>query len=478
MAEQPVAILDYGSLIYITLQRCKTARQAIQTMDLLMDTYGYYSQGESISIADASGEVWIMEVIGRGATYSSRGGVWVARKVPDGMITAHANQARITTFPRDDPNNCMFAPDVVDVAIHYGLYPADADPLNFSFSDVYDPIGFGHARFSEARVWSIFSQIADPTGDFQLQFQDYASGRNLTNRMPLFVKPYKELSALDVMDLMNSHYEGTELDGSRDLGGGIFGDPHRPRPLTWEYDGKTYFNERTVAIERTGWNFVAQLRPNMPPELAVLIWFASDDTSTSPRVPVYASSTKVATPYAGKGTQDGVPAPMLELDLTKAFWVQNMVSNLAYWRWKDAYPILRTKIDAIHEEFVAQVAKVDAEALNLYQTHGAGAAVDYVTDYSVKAADSLHQTWMGVYGELFTRFRDFSTIVSKPDDTRCGCEVQEPGMSDETKKRIILETGTHYEVLNGGREGPTTKTRLGGGNIGPEKPAPPVKTVY
>jgi dipeptidase len=214
----------------------------------------------------------------------------------------------------------LYSEDVVDVALHYGLYPKQEEYPGFSFSDVYDPVTFGSARFSEARVWSIFSQIADSDGSFQIEFQDYVTGRNLKKRMPLFVEPYKKLSVSDVMDLMNSHYEGTELDATVDVGGGIFGDVHRPRPLVWEYQEKKYFNERTIATQQTGWNFVAQIRSNMPHELAALIWFAVDDSSTSPRVPVYASSTMVAPPYAGKGTQDGVPGPMLKLDMKKAFW--------------------------------------------------------------------------------------------------------------------------------------------------------------
>ena len=439
-----------------------------------MDTYGYYSEGESISIADSTtGEVWIMEVIGRGDSYGTKGAVWVARKVPDGLMTAHANQARITTFPRNDPENCLYTPDVVEVAIHYGLYPADKDPLDFSFSDTYDPVVFANARFSEARVWSIFSQAADKDGTFQLKYQDYASGRDLKSRMPLFIEPYKKLSAFDVMNLMNSHYEGTELDGSMDVGGGIFGDPHRPRPLTWEYEGKTYFNERTVAIERTGWNFVAQLRPDMPRELSVLIWFASDDTSTSPRVPVYAASTKVAEPYAGKGTQDGVPAPMMKLDLTKAFWVQNMVSNLAYWRWKDAYPIVREKIDNMHFDFLRRIKATDISAKALYESKSPEEAIDYVTKESVKMAEHLHYTWMNFYGELFVRFRDFSTIVEDKENTRCGCNVQQPGIDEQMKKRIVMETGTHYEVKDGSPEGPTT-ARLGSPELAPVQ----IKAVY
>jgi dipeptidase len=225
------AILDYGSLIYITLQRAKTALEAIHTMDSLLNEYGYASSGESFSISDRSGVVWMMELIGRGDTYGKLGAVWVATRIPDGYVAAHANQARTTTFPRDDPENCLYAEDVVDVAVHYGLFSASADPKDFSFSDVYNPVGFVNARMSEARVWSIFSAIADQDGSFQKQYQDYALGSNTKNRMPLYIKPYAKLSVTDVMKLMNSHYEGTEMDPTLDNGAGIFASPYRSRPL-------------------------------------------------------------------------------------------------------------------------------------------------------------------------------------------------------------------------------------------------------
>lgn len=225
------AVLDYGSLIYITLQRAKTALEAIHTIDSLLNEYGYASSGESFSISDQSGVVWMMELISRGDTYGHLGAVWVAQKIPDGYVGAHANQARITTFSRDDPDNCLYAHDVVDVAVHYGLYPATADPLEFSFSDVYDPVQFVSARMSEARVWSMFSVIADQDGTFETKYQDYALGTDTKNRMPLFIKPYAKLSLTDVMDLMTSHYEGTEMDPTKDNGAGIFASPYRSRPL-------------------------------------------------------------------------------------------------------------------------------------------------------------------------------------------------------------------------------------------------------
>jgi dipeptidase len=225
------AVLDYGTLIYVTLQRAKTAVEAIHTIDDLLNTYGYVSEGESFSISDKSGDVWMMEIISRGDTYGKLGAVWVAQKIPDGYVGAHANQARTTTFPREDPDNCLYSEDVVDVAVHYGLYPASADPKDFSFSDVYDPVQFITARMSEARVWTIFSAIADNDGSFQSKYQDYALGANTKNRMPLFIKPYAKLSVTDVMGLLNNHYEGTEMDPTKDSGAGIFGSPYRSRPL-------------------------------------------------------------------------------------------------------------------------------------------------------------------------------------------------------------------------------------------------------
>ncbi|CAB9503535.1 Probable dipeptidase A [Seminavis robusta] len=443
------AVLDYGSLIYITLQRAKTAVEAIHTINALLDAYGYASSGESFSISDKSGDVWMMELIGRGDTYKKLGAVWVAQKIPDGYVGAHANQARTTTFPRDDPQNCLFAEDVVDVAVHYGLYPSTADPLKFSFSDTYNPVQFTSARMSEARVWSMFSQIAEE--GFQQQYLDYALGINITKRMPLFIKPRAKLSLIDVMQLMNSHYEGTKLDPAKDNGAGIFASPYRSRPLVWEYQGKHYHNERTLATPRTGWSFIAQLRPWMPAELSALVWFAADDSSTSPRVPVFGSNWQVAEPYVGKGTQDGVPAPLLKLDMTKAFWVQNMVSNFCYYRWQDAYPVVREKIDNLQRDLLKQVQTLDDQLLKIYKTKGAKEAVDFATQFSVRTANAVHQQWLEFYGELFVRFRDFHIITEKKDEPSCGCDAKEPGLVDAVKKRIIDETGDHYEIPSNGQ---------------------------
>jgi len=223
--------------------------------------------------------------------------------------------------------------------------------------------------------------------------------------------------------------------------------------LVWKYNNTNYHNERSVATAKTGWSFVAQIRPWMPPELSSLVWFACDDSSTAPRVPVYSSSKTISHAYGGHGAQDGVLTPLLKFDLTKAFWVQNMVSNFAYYRYNDVYPVLRRKIDAIERDFVEKVSIADQRAMSLYREKGVDNAVNYVTLFSVNAGNKLHQAWMDFYGELFVRFRDYYTIVPKKGEPVCGCEAKEPGLSDVMKQRIVHETGEHYKVVDdaGGR---------------------------
>jgi dipeptidase len=264
--------------------------------------------------------------------------------------------------------------------------------------------------------------------------------------MPLYITPYQKLSVTDVMHLMTSHYEGTEMDSSVDVGSGLFESPYRPRPLVWEYNDLTYHNERSIATPKTGWSFVGQIRPSMPAELAALLWFAVDDSSTAPRVPIYSSSTKIAEPYAGKGAQDGVVTPLMKFDMNKAFWVQNMVSNFCYYRWRDVYPIVRRKIDGIQRNFEQKIKVLDTQAMKVYKEAGAKEAVELVTRFGVEVGSILHEDWVLFYGELFVQFRDFYTITKKANEPVCGCQAKEPGLSDAVKKRIVEETGEHYRV--------------------------------
>jgi len=442
---QPDAKIDYGSLIYITLQRSKTVIEAIKVMSKLLDTYGYASEGESFSIADKTGEVWMMEVIGRGK--GKVGAVWVAMKIPDGMIAGHSNQARITTFPRNDSENCLYSHDVVSLAKEIGIYESahnDPHDLKFSFSDVYNPITFMGARAGDARTWSIFSALAEDQS-FEQKYQDYVMGKDPKNRMPLWIKPKKKLSLDDIRAVMSNHYEGTALASNNDVGSGLYGTPYRPRPLAWSYNGEPYHNERSVATQQTGWNFIAQIRLGMPTPIASVLWFAVDDSSTSPRFPVYGSSTAVSNAYSGKGTQDGVASPILAFDLNKAFWVQNMVSNLAYSRWSDAYPIVSKQLKVIHDNLEAQLHESDKMLLKLHRHGNTSQMLKEATNFSVTMGDNLHKEWMDFYGKLFARLRDYFIIEEDLNDPICNCQVKEQGFTNEWKERIIDETGTKYK---------------------------------
>ena len=445
---QPDAKIDYGSLIYITLQRAKSAKEAIKTMAALMDKYGYASEGESFSIADRFGEVWIMEVIGRGA--GKVGSVWVAMKIPDGMISAHSNQARIRTFPRNDEENCLYSHDVVDLAKEIGVYKSakdDPEDLLFSFSDVYDPVSFMGTRASDARTWSIFSLLAKDSS-FEKRYEAYALGNDPTNRMPLWIEPKQKLSYKDIRAVMANHYEGTALSFDQDVGAGTYNTPYRARPLVWKYNEVSYHNERAVATQQTGWNFIAQIRLNMPPQISSLLWFAVDDSSTSPRFPVYGCSTSVSDAYGGKGTQDGVPSPLLYFYISKALWIQNMVSNLVYSRWKDSYELVTDKIKAIHDVFDKEIKYIDEQLLAEYDAKNEDEMVKLATSFSVRSGDRLHKEWFQFYGDLFARLRDFYVIEEDQDDPICNCKVGEAGFSEEWKQKIVDETADKYKCVD------------------------------
>lgn len=452
------AKIDYGSLIWVTLQRAQTAREAISTMASLMAEYGYASEGESFSIADSK-EAWIMEVIGKGEY--EPGAVWVARRVPAGYMTAHANQARITTFPLNSPEDTLYSPDVISFARKIGLYPASAPDASFSFSDVYDAVTFEGARFCEARVWSFFSSVL---GDgFSRQYLDYAQGYNLTNRMPLFVKPPSKVSAQAAMEMMRSHYEATPLD----MAGKTFSDVgaytntiFRSHPLTWQSQvtpagGHSatpllYFNERPVATPQTGWNFVAQSRPHLPRELAGLLWFGVDDSGTTVRTPVYGSATAVPKAFAGQGPQDGVVSPMMQFSFDSAFYVFNLVANWVYTRWDLMYPEVHTAIASWESTLWAQVQDTDLKAMTILQTDGAAKAVQYVTDFGVRTGDDLVKKWLSFFGSLFVKFRDGYVVTPNKDSKACGCNAAGAGYPQQWYDRIVESTGSHYAEPSAG----------------------------
>ncbi len=442
-------IIDYGSLIYLTLQRAKTAREAIKVMTELVAEHGYYSTGESLSIADPE-EVWIMEIIGKGP--GNKGIVWVARQIPDGYVSAHANQARITTFPFQEKNDwfneeqtTFHAPDVISFAREKGYYKGE--DKDFSFSDVYAPVDFGGARFCEIRVWSFFKDI---NPDMEKYF-DYASGKVekneqgiATNRMPLWIKPQEKISAQDVKDAMRDHLEGTPLDMRKDIGAGPFERPYRWRPLTWEVDSVQYCNERATATQQTGFSFVTQSRNWLPDPIGGLNWFGVDDAATSVYVPFYCGMKKVPEAFReGNGS-------MMEFSETSAFWIFNMVSNFAYLRYNHMIDDIKEVKQELESKFTKEVEEVDKKAKALYQT-SPYRATRYITDYSVNAGQETFERWKDLFHFLVVKYIDGNTKPEKDgvfETNGTGViKVEFPGYPQSWYNRIVEETGDQFLML-------------------------------
>jgi dipeptidase len=420
--------IDYGSLIYITLQRAKTAKEAIQIFGDLVAEYGYCSEGESFSISDPN-EVWILEMIGKGP--GNKGAVWVAQRIPDGYISGHANQARITTFPLNDPENCLYAPDVITLARQKGWFSgADKD---FSFSDTYAPVNFGGARFCEARVWSGFNKVAKGMD----KYLDYAMGYNLKNRMPLWIKPDKKISVHDLMEIMRDHYEGTPMDMTQDVGAGPYKCPYRWRPMEWSVDGVEYLHERAISTQQTGFSFVTQSRSWMPDAIGGIFWFGVDDSYTTCYSPIYSSITKVPESYAvGNGS-------MMVFSETSGFWAFNQVSNFAYTRYSDITPEIRKVQSELELKYLNEVAGIDKQAQELYKK-SPKKAVDFLTTYSVNAGNATVKRWKELYAYLFTKYMDGN--IKTPVPGQMNPKVSQPGYGDDWEWLIIKETRARYKV--------------------------------
>ena len=431
--QDTTGIMDYGSLIYITLQRAKTAREAIQVIDELLSEYGYYSTGESFSIADPN-EVWIMELIGKGV--DNKGAVWVARRIPEGYISGHANQARITTFPLNDSENCLYSSDVISFAKEKGLYEG-ADSL-FSFSDTYAPLDFGGARFCEARVYAGFNKV----NANMKEYEQYAMGYNMENRMPLWIKPDKKLTVQDVMGMMRDYYQNTSMDMTKDFGAGANGCIVRWRPLTWEVDGKTYFNERAISTQQTGFSFVTQSRDWLPDPVGGILWFGVDDTYSTVYTPMYCGITEVPHAFAvGNGS-------LMEFSDEAAFWVFNQVSNYAYTRFNLMEPFILEKQKELEDMYVAEVAEIDSKAKSLKKDEE---VLALLTEYSKEAGANTLTEWKHLYQFLFTRFMDgnIKSPVAVPDGYLYTTPaLEQPGYSDEWYKKVVDETEDKFLYLD------------------------------
>ena len=462
----PDAIMDYGSLIYITLQRARTAREAIRLMDELTQKYGYYSEGESFSIADKE-EAWIMEMVGKGA---EKGSVWVARRIPDGYISGHANQSRITTFPLNDPENCLYSKDVISFARKMGWF--DGKDEEFSFRDAYCPLDFGGLRGCEARVWSAFNILGK--GKFVYEnagslvekdsydYVDYAMGHNPANNMPLWIKPAGKVSVKDVADVMRDHYEGTPMDMTQDIGAGGNALPYRWRPMGFTYDGKEYTNERAIATQQTAFWFVGQSRGNYPDVLGGIIWFGTDDAATSYVTPIYTNSEIVPECFrVGNGD-------MLTYSSTSSFWLNNRVANACYKMYNYMAPFVREHIDRFENSQISEgVPQTDAKALELYndiaekemkkqskKNPGYDPMTDtgdaflqvkqYLTSYSVSTADAIFSAWKKMEETLLVKFIDGNvkaqnedgTFVHSPESESIPDGLTQPGYTEYWKEAV------------------------------------------
>eukprot|EP00906_Rhabdomonas_costata_P033577 RCo047307 len=444
LGTQPGAILDYGSLIWIALQRTQTAREAIDVMTTLVQTYGYASQGETFTIADSK-EVWYMEMIGRGP--GEKGAVWVALRVPDGFVSGHANQARIETFPLNDPARCVYSPDIVEFAKAKGFYPKQGNPESFSFTDAFDPLTFFDVRAGDARVWAMFRQV---TGGMDA-YLDYALGRNLSNRLPLWVRPIQQLSVADVAEIMRDHFKNSPLAFVSDVGAEAYQMPYRWRPLEWDYNGTTYFHERSIATQQTAFSLVAHLRaiPELPRQLNAVLWFGVDDSACAFRVPLYAGISEV--PFSmGELSGDAT-----RFSFQSAYWVTNMVCNLAYSRWSLIYREVRAKIRQVEHRLQARLSQVDSAAAALWKKD-LPQAVALATDFSVKAGEETTAEILELWKTLFVKYMD--GYMKVPSKNPQGFVAQTPGYSASWRSRIVAETGDRYRVP---KDAPASRTLRG-----------------
>lgn len=413
----PKGVMDYGSLIYIALQRSKTAREAIKIMTDLVEEYGYYSSGESFSIADPN-EAWIMEMIGKGP--NNKGAVWVAVRIPDGYVSGHANQARITQFPLNDPENCLYAKDVISFARQKGYF--DGKDADFSFSDAYAPLDFGAVRFCDARVWSLFRRCNSSMD----KYISYIQGENL-DRMPLYIKPDKKLSVHDVMELMRDHYEGTPLDMTKGIAAGPYGSPYRWRPLTWSADGNEYFNERPISTPQTGFSFISQSRAHLPREIGGLLWFGLDDTYMTVYVPMYTNMTRIPKQYAaGTGS-------MTQFTWESAFWIFNFVANYAYPKYSLIMPDIQQVQNELEGKFLSRQADIEQAATALLK-NSRGEAVEYLTEYSNSMAQYTLTRWKSLGEFLVMKYNDG---ILKDEFGR----PKNPGYPEAFRKQMAAEAG-------------------------------------
>ena len=429
-------IMDYGSLIYVALQRSRTAKEAIKVMTDLVKEYGYYSSGESFSIADPN-EAWIMEMIGKGP--GIKGAVWVAVRIPDDCIAAHANQSRIHKFNLNDKDNCLYSPDVISFAREKGYF--SGKNTDFSFADAYCPLDFSGLRFCEARVWSFYNMFSKSTGDAYLP---YILGKS-KEPMPLYIKADSKLSVRDIQRAMRDHYEGTPLDITKDMGAGAFETPYRLSPLTFKVDGVEYFNERPISTQQSAFSFVAQMRANLPDPVGGVLWFGLDDANMTVFTPVYCCTDRIPVPYA-EGNGD-----CITFSWDSAFWIYNWVADMIRPRYSLMIDDMRAVQNELEDTFESAQSGIESAALKLYQEDPAKAK-DFLTNYTDMTARTTIDRWKKLAEFLIVRYNDGARKLVKngkmvaPETGNCA-PLERPGYPEEFLKEVVKATGDRYKSV-------------------------------
>ncbi len=456
--------IDWGSIMFLGLQRAKTAREAIKIMTELLDQHGYYSSGQSYSIADPN-EVWILELIGKGMDiqidnktklpYNARKGVvWVARRIPDGFISAHANHSRISTFPMENGKTSIsskniskifnptietvYSYDVIDFARQMKYF--DGKNENFSFSEAYAPLDFGAARFCELRVWAMYNHASDGME----KYWDYATGKTKNPRMPLWVKPNRKLTPQDLMTFKRDYLQNTELDMTKDVGAGPQSMPYRWRPMTWKYKNQEYFHERATATQQTAFSWVAQMRASLPNPIGGIFWYGLDDANLTVHVPFYCGITHVPFAYQ-EGNGD-----ILTYSETAAFWIFNRVSHTIYLFYNHLIDDVRKKQKYFSDTFISYTKATDAAAMAIYPENPE-MAIKYLTEFSHNNANTMLSEWKEFGNFLLVKYLDGNIKQEKNGTFMRNAydfplSPKHPDYPEEWKQNIIEKTGDKYLV--------------------------------
>jgi dipeptidase len=442
----PDGMIDYGTLMNLALERARTAREAVSVMTSVAEKHGYGSSGESFSISDPK-EVWILEMVGTGK--GGKGAIWVARRVPDGFVSAHANQARVRRFPQNDRKDTLYSKNVISFARSKGWFKGqDGD---FSFADTYGPATYASMRACEARVWAMFRRVSKSAD----KYLPWIKGKEGAEPMPLWIKPDRKLTVRDVMELQRDHFEGTEYDMRWDIGAGPYTLPYRWRPLYWYTDAACddcekkkepkevksclekkkcvrYLNERSTSTQQTGFSIVAQARSWMPAAIGGLLWFGVDDTASTVYMPMYAGLLR-APHHVAEGTGD-----FKTFHWDSAWWVFNFVANFSYSRYRDMIEDIRKVQRELEGSFLARQPDIEKHALVLFK-ESPERARDYVTRYSEEQAKRTVERWRRLLTELLMKYLDGNVRDERG-------KVTHPGYPKEFYKRLVRERGEHFRV--------------------------------